>query len=85
MVAGPRDLKNSSVSLPKDSTVTKETLIKYRIISPEALNHDIKILGEGSLTLPLTIMLPVSKNAAKKVVAAGGKIEITVAAKNKSQ
>ncbi len=63
--------------LPKDSLVTKEILVKYHILAVEdAQNYQIKILGEGKIDRSLTIKMPISKSAAKKIVAAGGKIEI---------
>ncbi len=61
--------------LPKDTIVNRETLIKHRILPKEALKSYVKILGDGELTIPLTIALPLSKQAAKKVTSAGGKIE----------
>ncbi len=62
--------------LPVDTKVTKETLVSHHIVKKEDIgSFDIKILGDGKLTKALTIALPISKSAAKKVEAAGGKIE----------
>ncbi len=62
--------------LPKDSMVTLETLIKARIVDEAAAyKFGVKILGDGELRIPLKITLPVSVAAAKKIVAAGGKVE----------
>ncbi len=62
--------------LPKDTVVTRDLLIKYKIISEKTNDLPIKILGEGELKHSLTISLPISKSATRKVEAAGGKIEI---------
>lgn len=60
--------------IPKDTVVTREVLMKHGIIEEMFVKTTIKILGDGVLLHPLTISLPISKNAAKKVEAAGGKI-----------
>lgn len=62
--------------LPANTKVTKETLVVHHLVRKEdAQTYHFKILGDGKLTKALTIMLPISKRAAKKVVDAGGKIE----------
>lgn len=58
--------------LPKGTIVDRESLIKYHIVDKSSQN--IKILGDGELTVALTIMLPVSKSAAEKIKKAGGSI-----------
>jgi large subunit ribosomal protein L15 len=64
--------------LPKDTIVTAEILIKHHIVRQDVIDRfGVKILGDGTLTIPLTIKLPISKRAAKKIEAAGGKIENT--------
>lgn len=61
--------------LPKDTEVNKDTLVKYNILKKEdIMKFGVKILGDGELTKSLIIKLPISKSAAKKVEAAGGKI-----------
>jgi large subunit ribosomal protein L15 len=61
--------------LAKDSTVDHQALLKAGIIKPAELKQKtIKILGRGELTIPLIVNLPVSAGAAKKIIAAGGKI-----------
>lgn len=61
--------------LPKDSTVNLETLVKYKIVKEDdAKRYGVKILGDGELSHPLTIKLPISKSAAKKVLKAKGTI-----------
>lgn len=62
--------------LPKDSIVNIETLVKYKIVKEDdATRYGVKILGDGELSHPLTIKLPISKSAAKKVLKAKGTIE----------
>lgn len=63
--------------LPKDSLVDVDFLIKHKIVEKdEALMFGVKILGEGELTIPLTIKLPVSKGAREKIEKAHGKISL---------
>lgn len=59
--------------LPKNSIVDRDSLIKYGIIEKSIEN--IKILGDGELTVPLKIALPISKSAQKKVERVGGSVE----------
>ena len=61
-------------SLPKNTEVTVPSLIKYHLLPEAALKYPVKILGNGDLKLALTIALPISQSAAKKVIKAGGKI-----------
>ena len=62
--------------LPKDTKVTLENLDKHGIIDQiEGKKFGVKILGEGKLEKPLTIYLPISKSAKKKIEKAGGKVE----------
>ena len=63
--------------LPKDSIVDLSTLVKNKFISEkDAKIYGVKILGEGDINIPLTIKIPVSKSAIKKIEKAGGKIEV---------
>lgn len=62
--------------LPEKEVVTLETLIKYKIVKEdEAKKFGVKILGDGVLRIPLTVKLPCSKGAIKKIEEAGGKVE----------
>lgn len=64
-------------SLPKGSVVDVESLIKARIVkADDAKEFGVKILGDGDVSQPLVIKLPISKNAAKKIEKAGGRIEL---------
>lgn len=61
--------------LPKNSTVDLEALIKYHIVDKDdAKTYGVKILGEGDISSSLTVSLPVSKGARKKIEKAGGKV-----------
>jgi len=63
-------------ALPKNTEVTVASLIKYRLLPKTAHAYPVKILGSGDLKQALTIALPISKAAAKKVEKAGGKINV---------
>lgn len=63
-------------NMPKNATVDIDTLVKNRIVKEEdAKRFGVKILGDGEINQILTIKLPISKSAAKKIEKAGGKIE----------
>lgn len=62
------------LNLLKENTVVDlETLVKEGLILKGEEKYGVKILGEGKLVKPLTVKLPCSKGAAKKIEAAGGK------------
>ena len=64
--------------LKKDSVVDVAFLIKNRIVdSDHAKKYGVKILGDGDIQIALVIKLPISKNAAKKIEKAGGRVEKT--------
>lgn len=66
-----RDLERFSF----DAVVTPELLYDAGLIKKR--NTKIKLLGKGDLNRPLTIKVHrVSKGAAEKVSAAGGKVEV---------
>jgi large subunit ribosomal protein L15 len=61
--------------LPKDATVDIEILAKYKIVKlDDAKEYGVKILGDGELQVALTVKLPVSKQAAEKIIKAGGTV-----------
>ena len=60
--------------LPQNSTVDVDALIKHKIVDKEAKITSVKILGEGDITIPLTVTLPTSKEAKTKIEKAGGKV-----------
>lgn len=62
--------------LPKNSQVDLDLLVKSQIVTgDDAKTYGVKILGDGQLDIPLTIKLPTSKSAAKKIEKAGGKVQ----------
>lgn len=61
--------------VPKNTTITTDTLIKFGIVNKnDAQAFGVKILGNGDLTVPLNIDVPISKSAAQKIEKAGGKV-----------
>lgn len=63
--------------LKPNSVVDVKSLIAAKLVEDkEALEYGVKILGDGELNIPLTVNLPVSKNAKKKIEKAGGKAEL---------
>lgn len=61
--------------LPADSKVDIDLLVKQNIINAkDAKSYGVKILGDGEITKKLTILVPISKSATKKVEKAGGKV-----------
>ncbi len=64
----------SDLAKIEEGDVTVESLYKYKIIKKEDLNKPIKILAKGTIKKALTITLPTSQSALKKIEAAGGKV-----------
>ncbi|MBI2036609.1 50S ribosomal protein L15 [Candidatus Microgenomates bacterium] len=61
--------------LPKNTVVDLKTLVSHKIVDQEqATLYGVKILGEGTLTVPLTVKIRCSKGAEKKITKAGGKV-----------
>ena len=60
--------------LPEGSKVDIKFLIKHGLIKADAEKCGVKILGDGQLEKALTVKLPTSKTAAKKIKKAGGEI-----------
>lgn len=60
--------------LPKGTVVDVDALIKHGLLGSDAAKLAVKILGDGELQHPLTVALPTSKSAAKKIEKAGGKV-----------
>lgn len=64
--------------LPASSTVDIDLLVKNGIVdSKQAKQFGVKILGDGEIKKKLTITLPISKSAKKKIEKAGGKVAET--------
>jgi large subunit ribosomal protein L15 len=70
----PLNLDDLKTLKPK-SEVTFQTLLEAKIITQKDVLVGVKILGDGDIKNALTVKLPVSKSAQKKIEAAGGKIE----------
>lgn len=63
--------------LKKGSIVDIATLVENKIVDEkDAKEYGVKILGDGDLLIPLTVKLPVSKQALKKIEKIGGKVEL---------
>lgn len=63
-------------TLKKDSVVDVQVLIDQKIVdSQTAKLCGVKVLGDGDLSIPLTVKLPVSKGALSKIQKAGGTVE----------
>lgn len=63
--------------LKPGSVIDLDALVKAKYVDlAEAKEYGVKILGDGKINHPLTIKLPISKSAAKKIEKAGGKIEV---------
>lgn len=62
-------------SLQKNTIIDIKLLVQHHVVSEkEAIKRGVKILGEGELTIPLTVKLPVSQNAKEKIEKAGGSV-----------
>ena len=61
--------------MPAGSTVNTKTLIENAIVrKTDAEKYGVKILGNGEINKKLTVELPISKSASKKIEKAGGKV-----------
>ena len=60
--------------LPKDTTVTVESLIAAKLVPETTKQSGVKILGGGTMTVALTVAVPVSQGARNKIEKAGGVI-----------
>lgn len=61
--------------MPPNSVVDVKSLLEYNIVDHVAEKTGVKVLGNGEITIPLTVKLPVSKSAQQKIEKAGGSIE----------
>lgn len=60
-----------------NSVVDLNFLIKEKLIDKaEGEIYGVKILGDGEIKVALIVNLPTSRNAGKKIVKAGGKVEV---------
>lgn len=60
---------------PDKTTIDIEKLLEAKIISKKEARRGVKILGQGELTKILTVKLPVSPSARKKIEKLNGKVE----------
>ena len=57
------------------SIVDMAGLIEHKIVlEGKVKRFSVKIMGEGEINIPLTVKLPTTKSAAKKIEKAGGKV-----------
>jgi len=72
--------------LPEGAEVTAENLVRHGLVEKEqAKAFGVKILGEGEIARPLTVKLPVSRGARKKIEKAGGKVVEAVKTRKKTK
>ncbi|HLD11344.1 MAG TPA: uL15m family ribosomal protein [Patescibacteria group bacterium] len=71
---GPMEINLKYLNiLPANSTVDIDLLVKHGIVKEEdAKSLGVKILGGGDLQVPLTILVPMTSGAKKKVDKLGG-------------
>lgn len=56
------------------TTVTEEVLVKHNLITQQEGKRGVKILGEGEMTVALTVAVAVSEAAKAKIEKAGGSV-----------
>lgn len=83
--AKPIIIKLSYLNLVRSGAkVNINTLVEFGIVKKEdAEKYGVKILGDGEVKKKLTIEVPISNSAAKKIEKAGGKI-VEVSSKTKT-
>lgn len=60
-----------------NTVITPELLIQEGFVKKSKINNGIKILGNGDLTVKITVQAhKFSRTAAEKIEAAGGKVEV---------
>lgn len=71
----PKVVNLSKLGIFKDkTTIDLAKLAEEKIISQKDVKKGVKILGNGEINTALTIMLPVSEGARKKIEKSGGKV-----------
>lgn len=61
----------------ENTVITPELLIQEGLVKKNKTNNGIKILGNGDLTVKITVQAhKFSKTATEKIEAAGGKVEV---------
>lgn len=59
-------------AFPKDATIDVKALVEKKLVSEQALQDGVKILGNGDIAQAVKVNVPVSKSAAAKIEKAGG-------------
>lgn len=63
-------------SFGKNAVVDVKSLVAAKVVKEsEAKKKGVKLLGDGELTIALTVKIPVSQKAKAKIEKAGGKVE----------
>lgn len=71
----PKVVSLSSLNtLPAKSIIDLEQLLKADIISPHEVKRGVKILNIGEIQKALTVQVPVSKAARRKIEKSGGRV-----------
>lgn len=71
LILNVSDLNN----LPKNTVIDLKSLVKHKLVpEDEAKRRGVKLLGDGALSVPLTVNIPVSKTAQVKIEKAKGTI-----------
>jgi large subunit ribosomal protein L15 len=74
---GPMEVNVSVLNNFKSGTnVDVETLVKTGIISERSKRYGVKIIGISELKVPLTVKVPTTAGAKKRIERAGGRVEI---------
>ena len=61
----------------KGEVVDLKTLVEKKVVTSKAIkNRPVKILGDGEVSVALTVKLPVSKSAQEKIEKAGGTVAL---------
>lgn len=68
------NIKNLS-SYPANAEVTLESLVQKKLISSRQAAQGVKILGDGEISVALTVKVPASQSAQEKIRKAGGRVE----------
>jgi len=62
--------------LPVNSIIDAKLLVEHKIVSGDAMDFGVKILGDGEITKAFTVKVVASKTAQAKIEKAGGKVEL---------
>lgn len=75
LIAKPREINVFNLQVFKAKTVVDAAkLLEAKIISEKDIKRGIKLLGNGEIEVVLTIKIPTSENARKKIEKRGGKV-----------